>query len=66
MFKKVLSICLSIIIVLGVVAAFCSCGTEKKEETHNENHQNKKFHKKHFHKKKHFHGNRQGNRNEEN
>ena len=36
------------------------------EETHNENHQNKKFHKKHFHKKKHFHGNRQGNRNEEN
>ncbi len=33
MFKKVLSICLSIIIVLGVVATFCSCGTEKKEET---------------------------------
>lgn len=33
MLKKVLSICLSVVLVFGVVAVFCSCGTEQKEET---------------------------------
>ena len=32
MLKKVLSICLSVVIVLGVIAVFCSCGAEQKEE----------------------------------
>lgn len=33
MFKKVLSICLSLVLTLCMVAVFCSCGTEQKEET---------------------------------
>ena len=33
MFKKVLSICLSLVLTLCMVAVFCSCGTESKEET---------------------------------